>query len=151
MNWDLNMSWTRKIRTQTQIQEHKPKNFLKNKNKNTKSPSSSSTKSRPQASPSSTNPPSTTSSPTRATLTPSLPKAMAPECSSAMKTTPSFWTGETTSTTTLSLSLVETHLAGPTSLKTTKKSWRATAMKWRIWLKSSWVWSLRVLGSKGHT
>ena len=134
-------------------QEHKLR--FKNTNpeikKKKKSPSSSSTKSRPQASHSSTNPPSTTNSPTCATLTPSLAKAMAPECSSAMKTTLSFWTGETTSTTILSLSLVETHLAGPTSLKTTEKSWRAIAMKWRVWLRSSWVWSLRVLGLKGRT
>ncbi|KAK7851485.1 hypothetical protein CFP56_041948 [Quercus suber] len=54
----------------------------------TASPPSSSAKSKPQASPSSTNPPSVTSSPTPATLTPSLPKATAPECSSAIKMTP---------------------------------------------------------------
>ena len=31
MNWDLSMSWTRKTRTQTQIQEHEPRNYKKKK------------------------------------------------------------------------------------------------------------------------
>ena len=33
MNWDLSVSWTRTTRTQTQIQEHKPRNYLKKKKK----------------------------------------------------------------------------------------------------------------------
>ena len=31
MNWDLSVPWTRTTRTQTQIQEHKPRNYLKKK------------------------------------------------------------------------------------------------------------------------
>ena len=31
MNWDLSVSWTRATRTQSQIQEHKPKNLKKKK------------------------------------------------------------------------------------------------------------------------
>ena len=33
MNWDLSVAWTRTTRTQTQIQEHKPKNYFKKKKK----------------------------------------------------------------------------------------------------------------------
>ena len=36
MNWDLSVSWTRTTRTQSQIQEHKPRN-LKKKKKNYRS------------------------------------------------------------------------------------------------------------------
>ena len=37
MNWDLSVPWTRTTRTQTQIQEHKPKNYLKKKKKTNQS------------------------------------------------------------------------------------------------------------------
>ena len=33
MNWDLSVSWTRTTRTQTQIQEHKPRNWKKKNSK----------------------------------------------------------------------------------------------------------------------
>ena len=37
MNWDLNVSWTRVIRTQTRIQEHKSRNLKKKKKNPSKS------------------------------------------------------------------------------------------------------------------
>ena len=37
MYWDLSMPWTRTTRTQTQIQEHKPRNYLKKKKKTNQS------------------------------------------------------------------------------------------------------------------